>query len=38
MADFVKAAFPWIAFGFAVAIILTYRSSKERMQDNKNNK
>jgi hypothetical protein len=31
MADFVKAAFLWIAFGFAVAIILTHRSLKEKM-------
>jgi hypothetical protein len=35
MADFVNAAFPWIAMGFAVAIVLTYRNSKEKMQDNK---
>lgn len=35
MADFVKAAFPWVAFGFAVSIILIYRSSKEKVQDNK---
>jgi hypothetical protein len=31
MADFVKAAFPWVVFGFAVAVVLTYRGSKEKM-------
>lgn len=35
MADFVKAAFPWVAMGFAVAIILANMNSKEKMQDNK---
>lgn len=35
MEDFLKAAFPWVAFGFAAAIILTYRSSKKKKQDDK---
>lgn len=35
MVDFANAAFHWIAMGFAVAIILANRSSKEKMQDNK---
>ncbi len=32
MSDFVSAAFPWVALGIAVAIILTY------MNYNNNNK
>jgi len=35
MADFANAAFPWIAMGLAVAIILSCRNSKEKMQHNK---
>lgn len=35
MGDFLKAAFPWVAFGFAVAIVLTYMSSKKKKQDDK---
>lgn len=35
MTDFVKAAFPWVAMGLAVAIILANRNSKEKMKDNK---
>jgi hypothetical protein len=35
MGDFFNAAFPWIAMGFAVAIILTYINSKKKKQDDK---
>ena len=35
MADFASTAFPWIALGIAVAIILSYMNSKEKRQDNK---
>ena len=33
MADFASAAFPWIAMGLAVAIILASRNSKERKNE-----
>ncbi len=32
MADFLNAAFPWIVIGLAVAIFISYRSSKEKKQ------
>lgn len=35
MGDFLNAAFPWIAGGIAIAIILTYGNSKKKKQDNK---
>ena len=35
MADFASAAFPWVAMGLAVAVVLTYRNSKEKMQEKK---
>lgn len=35
MADFCKAAFPWIAGGIAIAIILAYGNSKDKMKNNK---
>lgn len=35
MRDFFNAAFPWIAGGIAVAVILTYgNSKKKRKSDN----
>jgi hypothetical protein len=33
--DFFRAAFPWIAGGIAVAIILVYGKSKRDMKNNK---
>lgn len=35
MVDFAKAAFPWVAGGIAIAIILAYGSSKQKKQDDK---
>jgi predicted ferric reductase len=35
MKDFLNAAFPWIAGGIGIAIILTYGNSKKKPQDNK---
>lgn len=35
MRDFFNAAFPWIAGGIAIAIILAYGNSKKKKQDNK---
>lgn len=32
MADFLNAAFPWIAIGLAVAIIVSYMRSKDSKQ------
>lgn len=34
MVDFFKAAFPWIAGGIAVAVILAYGSQKDSEKDN----
>ena len=31
MEDFSREAFPWVATGFAVAIVLTYRNAKSKM-------
>lgn len=33
MVDFLQAAFPWIAIGIAVAIGITYMSSKQKKVD-----
>jgi hypothetical protein len=35
MREFFNAAFPWVAGGFALAIILTYGNSKKKKQDDK---
>jgi hypothetical protein len=35
MRDFFNAAFPWVAGGVAIAIILSYGNSKKKKQDNK---
>lgn len=35
MEDFLSAAFPWVATGFAIAIILTYSDSKTKKQNDK---
>jgi lipoprotein signal peptidase len=35
MGDFFNAAFPWIAIGVAVAIILTYMDSKKKKHEDK---
>jgi len=35
VADFCKAALPWVAGGIAVAVILTFGNSKRKIQNNK---
>ncbi|MDP4182000.1 MAG: hypothetical protein Q8942_13030 [Bacillota bacterium] len=35
MVDFLQAAFPWIAMGIAIAIAITYMSSKQKRQVSK---
>jgi hypothetical protein len=35
MADFAKAAFPWVAAGLALAVFFAKSNSKEKTQDNK---
>lgn len=35
MADFANAALPWVAMGFAIAVVFTYMSSKKEKQDGK---
>lgn len=35
MGDFLRAAFPWVAGGTAIAIILAYGNSKKKSQENK---
>ncbi|STA99829.1 Uncharacterised protein [Clostridium baratii] len=35
MMDFVYAAFPWVAFGIALAALLTHMNSENIHQDNK---
>ncbi|CEK30081.1 hypothetical protein JGS6364_07271 [[Clostridium] sordellii] len=35
MADFVHAAFPWVAFSIGLALFLTHMNSKNIHQDNK---
>lgn len=36
MSDFLIAAFPWVAGGTVIAILLTYGNTKKKKQDNKN--
>ena len=38
MSDFVAAAFPWVAFGIAIAVILTYMNSKNKTKEHKKHK
>lgn len=33
MADFFRAAFPWVAMGIIVALVTSHMSSKKKMQD-----
>ncbi|CEP40510.1 Uncharacterised protein [[Clostridium] sordellii] len=35
MADFVHAAFPWVAFSIGLALFLTHMNSKKIHQHNK---
>ena len=35
MSDFVSAAFPWVALGIAVAVILTYMNSNNKTKNKK---
>lgn len=35
MVEFLQAAYPWIAGGLAIAIILAYGNSRKKKQDNK---
>ncbi len=35
MIEFFNAAFPWVAFGLAIAVVLTYKNSKNKTNDEK---
>lgn len=35
IAEFARAAFPWVAMGIAIAVALTYWNEKEKKQDKK---
>ncbi len=35
MAEFARAAFPWVAMGSAIAVVLTYWNEKEKKKDKK---
>ncbi len=35
MSDFVNAAFPWVAMGLAVAVIITYMNSRNQTKNKK---
>lgn len=32
MKDFINAALPWVAFGVAIAVVLTYRNNKNKRE------
>ena len=35
VAEFARAAFPWVAMGIAIAFVLTYWNEKDKKQDKK---